>query len=119
MPECFFAHLGGCEGRLVKAHLIPKSSIKRELSARLGRHCVHTPKTCPYGAVCADCGMAEILAAIWDERCWRWMCGGAVGLSGHHGAYDAKQIRLDEWPQDFVEFLVEHEIHWMTEAYAR
>jgi hypothetical protein len=100
VPECFFAHLGDCQGRLVKAHLVPKGRIAKELRS-------------------AGAGELEIRDAIWDPRCWRPMCGGSSGLGGHHGQYDAKQIHLDEWPQDFVEFLVEHEIHWMTEAYAR
>jgi hypothetical protein len=98
-PECFFAHLGGCEGRLVKAHLVPKQTLKREL---------HLDKTFP-----------NPLTPIWDSRCWRWMCGGwGYGSSGHHGAYDAYQIRLHAWPEDFLEFLREYDIEWMADRYA-
>jgi hypothetical protein len=90
MPECFFAHLGGCEGRLV-----PKQTIRREV-----------PKA-------DECGV------VWDERCWRWMCGGwGYGSSGHHGAYDAYQIRLHAWPEDFLQFLAEYGIEWMADRYA-
>jgi hypothetical protein len=94
VPECFFAHLGGCQGRLVKAHLVPKQAIRREV-----------PKA-------DECGVP------WDDRAWRWMCGGPTGIGGHHGAYDAYQIRLHAWPEDFLRFLCEYDIEWMAEKYA-
>jgi hypothetical protein len=96
MPECFFKHLGGCEGRLVKAHLVPKSRLKVELNWNIQSH---------HGR-------------LWDSRCWRWMCGGPTGIGGHHGAYDAYQIRLHAWPEDFLEFLREYDIEWMADRYA-
>jgi hypothetical protein len=97
MPKCFFAHLGGCEGRLVKAHLVPKSRLKQELRQR----------------------HIAINDVIWDERCWRFMCGGITGIGGHHGAYDAKQIRIprEQVPPDLVAFLAEYELGWMVERY--
>jgi hypothetical protein len=80
----------------VKAHLVPKQTIKRELQGD------------PY--------LADL---IWDSRCWRWMCGGwGYGSSGHHGAYDAYQIRLHAWPEDFLQFLREYGIEWMADRYA-
>jgi hypothetical protein len=98
--SCWFEYLGGCEGRLVKAHLVPKSAIKKELR-RPGR------------------GTGYIKAAISDPRCWRWMCGGlGYGNAGHHGAYDAYQIRLHAWPEDFLQFLREYDIEWMADRYA-
>jgi hypothetical protein len=101
-PECFFAHLGGCEGRLVKAHLVPKQTIRRELVHRKPKALYVDPE--------------EI---VWDSRCWRWMCGGwGYGSSGHHGAYDAYQIRLHAWPEDFLEFLREYDIEFLAEKYA-
>jgi hypothetical protein len=144
MPECFFAHLGGCEGRLVKAHLVPKQTLKREFRTR---------------SVFADIpviGEDAVDRAVWDTRCWRWMCGGPTGIGGHHGAYDAYQIRLScsgckgmgqtssetgepiprgslradiaecaycdgrgtAWPEDFLEFLREYDIEWMADKYA-
>jgi hypothetical protein len=103
MPECFFAHLGGCEGRLVKAHLVPKQTLKREL------------RELPSGRwTTAD----ERFAIVDDPRCWRPMCGGPTGIGGHHGAYDSYQIRLHAWPEDFLEFLREYDIGWMAERYA-
>jgi hypothetical protein len=102
-PECFFAHLGGCEGRLVKAHLVPKQTLRRELVM--------------YRIEEEGEGVdADIV--IWDPRCWRPMCGGPTGIGGHHGAYDAYQIRLHAWPEDFLEFLREYDIGWMAERYA-
>jgi hypothetical protein len=97
-PECFFVHLGGCEGRLVKAHLVPKQTIRRELRPRSSSWAVE--------------------AAVNDPRCWRPMCGGPTGIGGHHGAYDAYQIRLHAWPEDFLEFLREYDIEFLAEKYA-
>jgi hypothetical protein len=104
-PECFFAHLGGCEGRLVKAHLVPKSRLKIELADELRRR--------------SGGGTGGFYSLLYDPRCWRWMCGGySYGNTGHHGAYDAYQIRLHAWPEDFLEFLREHDIEWMADKYA-
>ena len=99
--ECFFAHLGGCEGRLVKAHLVPKSTLRRELLFRRGLT------------------EMQLLDAVWDSRVWRWMCGGISRLNGHHGQYDAKQIRIprEQVPPDLVAFLAEHDLEWMVERY--
>ena len=106
MPECFFAHLGGCEGRLVKAHLIPKQALKRELATKLWKG----------GMGQVDAREAAIGLA-WDGSVWRWMCGGPTGLGGHHGQFDAKQIRLDGLPEDLVGFLREWDLEWMAGAY--
>jgi hypothetical protein len=95
MPECFFAHRGGCEGRLVRAHLVPRQAIKREVVI-----------------------VARRKRAVDDSRSWRWMCGGPTGIGGHHGAYDAYQIRLHAWPEDFLQFLREYGIEWMADKYA-
>jgi hypothetical protein len=104
-PECFFAHLGGCEGRLVKAHLVPKSVLKREWQT--ARY---------HGRLSTEVHIGDMID---DCRCWRWMCGGlGYGNSGHHGMYDQYQIRLHAWPEDFLEFLREHDIEWMADKYA-
>ena len=97
MPECFFAYLGNCEGpTMVKAHLVPKSRLRIELRSR-----------------------GHDMRAMWDERTWVWCCGGTSRLGGHHGAFDAKQIRLNAWPEFLIEFLREYDLGWMAEAYAR
>lgn len=99
MPECFFAHLGGCEGQLVRAHLIPKS--------RMRRHFKYELKMSP----------DEIERAIWDERCWVPMCGGITGCSGHHGRLDGRQITLNrvELPTAVKEFAHEYGLEWSLE----
>jgi hypothetical protein len=97
-PSCWFEYLGGCDGRLVKAHLIPKQRIKRE---------VRVPVTVGYG----------INEVVWDERCWTWMCGGPTGIGGHHGAFDAKQIRIQPWdlPPSLLEYAQEYGLEWCLE----
>ena len=102
---------------MVKAHLVPKSRLKKEI--RIETNCAHHPYSCPYGNACADCGMAEIQAAIWDRRVWRWMCGGISKIGGHHGKYNAKQIRLEEVPEDLIEFLREYDLEWMADVYLK
>jgi hypothetical protein len=98
-PECFFAYLGKCQPQtMVKAHLVPKNRLAQELRTRLSYD--------------------GLDAAIWDTRAWRWMCGGISKINGCHGAYDAYQIRLHAWPEDFLRFLCEYDIEWMAEKYA-
>lgn len=106
--ECFFAHLGGCQGRLVKAHLIPKQRIRREL----------VPARYPAGSSARKRFRERVDGAVWDSRCWAWMCGGATGLGGHHGAFDAKQIELhrNDLPKGLEEFAVEYGLAWSLEA---
>lgn len=108
MPECFFARLGGCEGRLVKAHLIPKQRIKRELrSARILAHVSRLSLE------------REVDQAVWDPRVWTWMCGGLnYGAEGHHGAFDAKQIVIarDDLPEGVEEYAREYGLEWSLEA---
>lgn len=85
---------GPCSGRLIKAHLIPKEFLKRELRARFGG-------TVPR-------------AVLWDPRVWVPMCGGPVGLSGHHGKVDGKQLRIPRrmLPPELEEFAREHGLAW-------
>lgn len=67
MTVCFLAAFSDrpCDGRLIRAHLIPKQLLKR--------HGVDP----------------------WDERSWVPACGGLTGCSGHHGALDvARTLRV-------------------------
>lgn len=106
-PRCFFEKHSDCDGQLVKAHLVPKQSIKRELYYRYVR----------------ETGMTKWDAreksgtVAWDPRCWRWVCGGPTGIGGHHGQVDAKQIEWGPWPEDLLEFLAEYDLRWMAVAY--
>lgn len=62
---------GACDGRLIRAHLLPRQLLGREL------------------------GAAEARAAVKDPRSWVWACGGAVGVGGHHGQLDyARTLRV-------------------------
>jgi hypothetical protein len=72
-PACFLASYGvfergempACDGRLIRAHLIPKQLLKRE-------------------------GCDE-----WEPRSWVMACGGPQGNGGHHGMFDtARTIRV-------------------------
>lgn len=98
-PRCFFEHLGGCEGRLVRAHLIPKNRLRRHLlyERRLSNEAINT--------------------AVWDDRVWVPMCGGPTGIGGHHGMFDNKQIRLNyvELPTAVKEFAAEYGLEWSLE----
>lgn len=87
MPSrrCYFADLPGagpCDGRLVRCHLIPRQTLKRELNA--GR------------------------SVLEDPRSWVWGCGGAMGAGGgHHGMFDtARRLRVPRHrlPPEFVEW---------------
>jgi hypothetical protein len=84
----------------VKAHLVPKSRLKIEM-----RNSGFTQD--------------ERTAIIWDPRCWRWMCGGPTGIGGHHGQFDAKQIRIppEQVPPDLLAYLAELNLEWMLDVY--
>lgn len=91
-PGCWIAeHVvlpGPCDGRLVKAHLIPKQMLKRE-------------RIDP-----------------WDSRVWVPMCGGPTGLGGHHGCLDhSRTIRIprDALPVQLEVFAAEHGLTWWLE----
>lgn len=109
---CFFAGwpgAGPCDGRLVRAHLIPKQLIRREvISARSkdpsgGRWPVDTAQR------------AELARILWDERVIVPVCGGPMGLSGHHGALDAARtlrIPRERLPVAVAEFAEEFGLTW-------
>jgi hypothetical protein len=102
MTECFFAgwpSVGPCDGRLIRAHLIPQQKIKR--------------------AVRGD----ERTLKDWlaDERGWVPCCGGPMGLSGHHGALDvSRKLRIawEQLPPGLVEFATELDLlPWLERTY--
>jgi hypothetical protein len=125
--RCWAATLpmaGPCDGRLVRAHLIPAQLLKREF---------------PHGAICAGDmvdpeaswrrylpgieyrprGVAHPLrpveAVVWDERAWVWMCGGPTGIGGHHGRLDySRRLRIPRHriPPETEEFAAELGLGW-------
>lgn len=93
--RCFFADLPGagpCVGRLVRCHLVPQQTLRRELNA--GR------------------------AVLEDPRGWVWGCGGPTGCSGHHGMVDwTRSLRVprDRLPAEFLEFMAELGLEWYVD----
>lgn len=89
---CFLAGFTAtpCEGRMIRAHLVPRQLIRRECG--------------PDWRTVAD-----------DPRCWRWSCGGVMGPGGHHGMLDqSRTIRIprDSLPAETEEFAAEHGLTW-------
>lgn len=83
--------MGLCEGRLIKAHLISRQVLIRELGGVTGR------------------------AAILDPRSWVWACGGIMGVSGHHGAFDSSKrlrVRRDRLPPGVEDLAEELDLVW-------
>jgi hypothetical protein len=79
---------GPCDGRLVRAHLIPAQRVRREvISARLaaGAHS---------GWPSTVAERAELAKIVWDERVFVPICGGAMGQGGHHGMLDGRQLKV-------------------------
>lgn len=77
-----------CDGRLVRAHLIPQSWMRREFAA-LG---------------------LDVQALVGDPRGWVWACGGIAGNSGCHGRLDcSRTLRVPRWalPRELEEFALE------------
>jgi hypothetical protein len=95
--RCFFRDIPGsgpCNGRLIKAHLIPQQTLKRELNAGP--------------------------AMLKDPRGWTWMCGGPVGVSGHHGRFDSRgcnpvRIPRSRLPEPFVAWMDELGLGWFVD----
>lgn len=91
-PGCWVAyHIvdpGPCSGRLVAAHLIPRQLLKREHIDQM------------------------------DPRVLVPMCGGVVGIGGHHGQLDhSRTLRIprDALPPEVEEFAAEHGLLWYLE----
>jgi uncharacterized protein (DUF2236 family) len=101
-PRCFLAQFSDrpCDGVLRKVHLIPQRVITRELRPPNAK---------------------EMLALVWDERVWRWACGGPMGNAGHHGMLDwARTLRIPRHaiPAETEQFAAEHGLEWwLTREY--
>lgn len=87
-----------CDGALIRAHLIPRQVIKRELRS-MGR------------------SEAEIERAIADPRCWVPACGGPVGIGGHHGEFDGLRLRVPRsgLPEQLEVFAAEYGLTWLLD----
>jgi hypothetical protein len=95
-PTCWLRTFGSgdCYGRLVRAHLIPQQTLKKEISY-----------VCPQ--------------ILWDPRVWVWACGGVMGQGSHHGMFDAHRIIVPyvDLPVGLLEFAEEHGLLWYLEKH--
>jgi hypothetical protein len=107
--RCFFAGRPGwgpCDGPLIRAHLLAKQIVKREVfSAR---------RRAGLSPAAARKGVTDI---AWDERIWVPACGGITGIGGHHALLDSPgtsdlRLRRDELPGSVEEFAAEHGLEW-------
>jgi hypothetical protein len=103
--KCFFAGRPGwgpCDGPLIRAHLIPKRMIKREVFSALLARGVEKPLA-----------RLSLVDYAMDERCWVMCCGGLTGIGGHHAELDAPgvsvapRLRRDELPEGLEAFVAE------------
>lgn len=97
--ECQLARFSDrdCDGPLVRAHLIPRQVLLRELPPE------------------------ESAAAIQDPRSYVMACGGATGVGGHHGELDfggVRRIRIPRklLPKNLDQFAREHRLEWWLDA---
>jgi hypothetical protein len=80
MSACWLAQFADtpCDGRPVKAHLIPRQLLAREfpdgftVEDELGEYTV------------------PLDALIENPSTWVWACGGPMGNGGHHGMLDSR-----------------------------
>lgn len=117
--RCWFHELPGagrCDGSLVRCHLIPKQVLKREFPKGAfwvnGQWAREYPQPAHTGEVRI---MARSLHALLnDRRVWVWGCGGAMGLSGHHGQVDGLSLRVSRYslPQALEEYAEELGLGW-------
>lgn len=83
-----------CDGKLIRAHLIPRQLLLRELDA------------------------VRAVEAIEDPRSWVPACGGPMGNGGHHHMLDyARTLRipLENLPDGLWELAEETGLLWWIE----
>jgi hypothetical protein len=120
---CFFAKWAAvtpCDGALVRGHLIPQQVLKREFPKGAWRDgdkwIRHLPEEAQ-GDTETERGWSHLTVEqlIDDERSWVPMCGGLMGLSGHHGQLDwSRKLRI---PRELIpvgteEFAIELDLLW-------
>lgn len=107
--RCFFAHAGPCNGRLVRAHLIPRSYLKREYHWGIVQD-TNGWRPLQRGEDRYDLPHRSLNDLVNDPRSWVPCCGGPQGISGHHGALDhSRTLKLprEALPAGLEEFAAE------------
>lgn len=107
--RCFFADAGPCNGRLIRAHLIPRSLLKREYRWGVVRD-TDGWRPLRRNEDRYDLPHRSFDDLVDDPRSWVPCCGGAQGVSGHHGALDvARTLKLprEALPVGLEEFAAE------------
>ena len=97
--ECWLAQFSAnpCEGGLIRAHLLPKQLIRREIRDR-----------------------EEAQMVINDPRSWVPCCGGRSGLAGHHAELDTTMsivIPRSALPPDLEELAAEVGMMWWVDRH--
>jgi hypothetical protein len=115
--SCFFQGQGPCDGRLIRAHLIPRSLLKREFPHGVlledGRWRKATRYEDRYDLAHRTW---QLLAA--DPRSWVPCCGGPQGNGGHHGQLDhSRTLRIprDQLPEAVEQFAAELGLTWFID----
>lgn len=119
---CFFRGwpgAGPCDGWLIRAHLVPRQLLKRELPRGVA-YCDEQERWVDERDAWAfddDRGpRVRSLSELHDDpRGWVPCCGGPTGIGGHHGALDySRKLRIprDVLPVAVEEFAVELGLGW-------
>lgn len=97
--NCWLAQFSNvaCDGQLVRAHLIARQRLVREVTNRLPNE--------------------EAFKVIWDERVWVPACGGPTGIGGHHGQFDGCTLLVPRsgLPEGLEAFAAEHGLGWVLD----
>ena len=119
---CWLAKLDGagpCDGRLIRAHLIPQRLLKREFpdGAWLAAHSEQWIADAPVEAD-DDWAHRTLREILRDSRSWVAACGGISGLGGHHGMLDSsRRLRIprDRIPQGTEDLAAELGLVWFLD----
>lgn len=105
--RCWFEGKGPCDGRLVRAHLIPRQRIARELFTRFREQDMTRPDAAQ-----------KAFDLAWSDDVWVPMCGGPTGVGGHHGLFDSRRISIARaaLPEKVERFAETWSLEWSLTA---
>ncbi len=121
--NCWFAgtlsDAGPCDGQLVACHLIPRSLMRREFPN--GAYSINgelpfraTPRD-PSDLRASGAELRSLTFILTDRGAVVPGCGGAMGVSGHHGRLDvARTLRVSRalLPAAVEKFATEYGLLW-------